>query len=147
MKPATEHETLDHDTLPKQLLGASHGAGSESQFLSTGHLFCHDMRMWKRFSIQQPSRLAHHVPNPPPLKRHRPLNCWTSCADGVRASWRPRAGYCSLRIITAFVSRSDLCCGISCTLLKLPGFSGAVLIHQDLDLSPHSSMIHDDEQS
>lgn len=50
--------------------------------------------------------------------------------------WRPRAGYCSLRIIMAFTSCPYLCTGISRTLLKLHGFPGAVLIHQHLDLSP-----------
>lgn len=37
-------------------------------------------------------------------------------------TWRPRVGYCSMWIITAFTSRPNLCGGINCTLLKLHGF-------------------------
>lgn len=144
MKPVTEHETLDHETLPKQLSGASHGTGSESQFLSTGRLFCHDVTMWKRFSIQRPSRLAHHVPNPPPPKRHRPLSCWTACADGVHAElvtviWCDHNGF---HVAPKFMVVLAVPC-----LSPHPGFSGAVLIHQCLDLFPHSSISQDDEQS
>lgn len=106
MKPVTEHETLDHETLPKQLLGASHSTGSDSHLLFTGHLFYCDTATGKRFfKFSDHHTLLTRVPKPPPTQMSQ-----TSEVSGLPVlkvfvqAEDPGARYCILKIIMAFPS-------------------------------------------